>query len=62
MIFSARAFTQENRFNSFAPVRPNQLGQWFVDGEKYMASVANAIEQVFVFKRQNFFIILKWYV
>lgn len=42
----AAGFTTKNRHDSFAPVRFNQNGQWFVDGESHMSAVADAIELV----------------
>ncbi|GJQ65160.1 Pld [Trypoxylus dichotomus] len=40
----ARDFTQPNRYRSFAPIRSNITGTWFVDGEIYMSAVADAID------------------
>ena len=37
-------FIQPNRHGSFAPVRPDQSARWYVDGERLMADVADAIE------------------
>ncbi|KRT80725.1 hypothetical protein AMK59_5302 [Oryctes borbonicus] len=39
----ARDFTQPNRYRSFAPIRSNITGTWFVDGAGYMSAVADAI-------------------
>jgi len=50
-VFTALAFTEPNRHNSFAPVRENQTGQWFVDGESLMSAVADAIELVWKIKK-----------
>ena len=36
-------WADENRFNSFAPVRPNVFAQWLVDGRDYMWNVSRAI-------------------
>ncbi|KAI4462630.1 phospholipase d [Holotrichia oblita] len=48
----ARDFTQPNRYRSFAPIRSNITGTWFVDGGSYMSSVADAInaakEEIFI--------------
>lgn len=41
---SALAFTQQNPFNSFAPLRRDSLAGWFVDGASYMSCVADALE------------------
>lgn len=41
---SALGFTQQNPFNSFAPVRRDSLAGWFVDGANYMSCVADALE------------------
>lgn len=49
---TALAFTQQNPFNSFAPVRKDCLAGWFVDGANYMSCVAdgleNASEEIFI--------------
>ncbi|CAF4549767.1 unnamed protein product, partial [Rotaria sp. Silwood2] len=41
-----------NRFRSFAPIRHNQLGYWFINGKSYMESIAKAIllakEEIFI--------------
>lgn len=51
-IFLARDFTQPNRYRSFAPIRSNITGTWFVDGSTYMSAVADAInaakEEIFI--------------
>ncbi|KAK9753640.1 PX domain [Popillia japonica] len=48
----ARDFTQPNRYRSFAPIRSNITGTWFVDGSTYMSAVADAInaakEEIFI--------------
>lgn len=44
LIFLARDFTQANPNNSFAPIRTNIKGSWFVDGSDYMSAVADVIE------------------
>lgn len=36
-------WSQPNRFDSFAPVRPNVFAQWLVDGRDYMWNVSRAI-------------------
>ncbi|CAF1597025.1 unnamed protein product, partial [Didymodactylos carnosus] len=40
------------RFGSFAPIRENQLAQWFVNAKGYMESLAKAIlsakEEIFI--------------
>lgn len=41
---TALAFTQQNPFNSYAPVRKESLVGWFVDGANYMSCVADALE------------------
>ncbi|KAI5310412.1 Phospholipase D1 [Ascosphaera atra] len=38
-------WSKVNRFNSFAPVRPNCFAQWLVDGRDYMWVVSRAINQ-----------------
>ncbi|CAF1160558.1 unnamed protein product, partial [Didymodactylos carnosus] len=41
-----------NQFNSFVPMRENQLGYWFVNAKGYMESIAKAIsnakEEIFI--------------
>ncbi|CAF1079257.1 unnamed protein product [Rotaria sordida] len=41
-----------NRFNSYAPIRTNQLAHWFINGKSYMEAVARALltakEEVFI--------------
>ncbi|CAF1270567.1 unnamed protein product [Rotaria sordida] len=41
-----------SRFNSYAPVRENQLAYWFINGKSYMEAVAKALltakEEVFI--------------
>ena len=34
----------QNRFTSFAPLRPETQARWFVDGATYMSAVADAME------------------
>ena len=36
-------WAEQNRFNSFAPVRPKVFAQWLVDGRDYMWNVSRAI-------------------
>ena len=36
-------WAKKNRFDSFAPVRPNVFAQWLVDGRDYMWNVSRAI-------------------
>ena len=43
-MISGKWFIQPNRHGSFAPVRPDQSARWYVDGERLMADVADAIE------------------
>ena len=43
-LISGKWFIQPNRHGSFAPVRPDQSARWYVDGERLMADVADAIE------------------
>ena len=43
-LISGKWFIQPNRYGSFAPVRPDQSARWYVDGERLMADVADAIE------------------
>ncbi|CAF3519462.1 unnamed protein product [Rotaria sp. Silwood1] len=42
----------QSRFNSYAPVRENQLAYWFINGKSYMEAVAKALltakEEVFI--------------
>ena len=38
-----KCFIQTNRFKSFAPVRLNQEGRWYVDGQHFMSDVADLI-------------------
>ncbi|RMZ82286.1 hypothetical protein DV738_g1870, partial [Chaetothyriales sp. CBS 135597] len=38
-------WTDENRFGSFAPVRPNCFAQWLVDGRDYMWVLSRALNQ-----------------
>ena len=52
MIISGFDFIQENRFGSFAPFRKNCHASYFVDGQDYMATVADALleakEEIFI--------------
>ena len=52
----ARAFTEWNRFGSFAPVRRDTSAVWFVDGRDYMSAVADALENA----KQDIFICDWW--
>ncbi|XP_022246655.1 phospholipase D1-like [Limulus polyphemus] len=49
---SARDFTQQNRYDSFAPVRNNVSCRWFIDGATYFEAVADALqlaqEEIFI--------------
>jgi phospholipase D1/2 len=38
-------WVKKNRFDSFAPVRPNCFAQWLVDGRDYMWVVSRALNQ-----------------
>lgn len=38
-------WTKQNRFDSFAPVRPNCFAQWLVDGRDHMWVVSRALNQ-----------------
>ncbi|XP_033107848.1 phospholipase D1-like [Anneissia japonica] len=38
-------YTNKQRFNSFAPVRNETYASWFVDGEHYFESLADALEE-----------------
>ena len=38
-------WVKKNRYDSFAPVRPNCFAQWLVDGRDYMWLVSRAIDQ-----------------
>ncbi|CAF3798250.1 unnamed protein product, partial [Rotaria sordida] len=44
--------TRPSRFNSYAPIRENQLAYWFINGKSYMEAVAKALltakEEVFI--------------
>ena len=52
MIISGFDFIQENRFGSYAPFRENCHASYFVDGQDYMAKVADALleakEEIFI--------------
>lgn len=37
------SWAKQNRFDSFAPVRPNVFAQWLVDGRDYMWNVSRAL-------------------
>ncbi|XP_069134216.1 phospholipase D1-like isoform X1 [Argopecten irradians] len=41
---TGKDYTQENRFQSFAPVREPSYAKWFVDGDSYCSAVADALE------------------
>ena len=41
----ASPWVNKNRFDSFAPVRPNCFAQWLVDGRDYMWVLSRAINQ-----------------
>lgn len=41
---TARDFIQENRFESFVPVREDSYAQWFVHGAAYMHAVSTALD------------------
>ncbi|OWF47594.1 Phospholipase D1 [Mizuhopecten yessoensis] len=41
---TGKDYTQENRFQSFAPVREPSYAKWFVDGDSYFSAVADALE------------------
>ena len=43
-LIAGQWFIHPNRHGSFAPVRPDQSARWYVDGERLMADVADAIE------------------
>ena len=43
-ISSTSNATERYRFGSFAPLRNESLAKWFVDGQDYMAAVADSIE------------------
>ncbi|CAF3988017.1 unnamed protein product [Adineta steineri] len=55
-LLQEKAFCFENkndtRFHSFAQIRYNQLGYWFINGKSYMESIAKAIllakEEIFI--------------
>ena len=40
----ASGSTAEHRFGSFAPIRNGSQAKWYVDGQDYMAAVADSIE------------------
>ncbi|CAF1252263.1 unnamed protein product, partial [Didymodactylos carnosus] len=40
---NSTTFCRGNQFNSFVPMREQQLGQWFMNGKGYMEAVAKAI-------------------
>ncbi|RMD41554.1 hypothetical protein DV735_g3568, partial [Chaetothyriales sp. CBS 134920] len=42
---AASPWTHENRFGSFAPVRPNCFAQWLVDGRDFLWVVSRALNQ-----------------
>ena len=44
-VISSSPWAQKNRFDSFAPVRPNVFARWLVDGRDYMWNVSRAISQ-----------------
>ena len=44
-VISISPWVKENRFDSFAPVRPNCFAQWLVDGRDHMWVVSRAISQ-----------------
>ncbi|XP_029649111.1 phospholipase D1-like [Octopus sinensis] len=41
---TGKEYTEEKRFNSFAPIRTDAHGTWFVDGDLYFESVADVLE------------------
>ncbi|XP_033740718.1 phospholipase D1-like [Pecten maximus] len=41
---TGKDYTQENRFQSFAPIREPSYAKWFVDGDSYFSAVADALE------------------
>ena len=41
---AAKSFVQKNRHGSFAPVRSDQHGSWFVDGSSLFSAIAEVIE------------------
>lgn len=49
-------WAKKNRFGSFAPVRKNVFGQWFVDGRDYMWVLSEALENA----RDTIFILDWW--
>ncbi|CAG7818835.1 unnamed protein product [Allacma fusca] len=40
----AKSFLGPNRFMSFAPLRPETQGRWFVDGASHMSAIADVLE------------------
>ncbi|XP_053397424.1 phospholipase D1-like [Mercenaria mercenaria] len=42
---TGKDFTQENRYDSYAPARENSYARWFVDGASYFEAVAEALEK-----------------
>ncbi|KAF3479876.1 phospholipase D [Arthroderma uncinatum] len=45
LMIDTTPWAKPNRFDSFAPVRPNCFAQWLVDGRDYMWVVSRAISQ-----------------
>ncbi|KAM5446647.1 Phospholipase D1 [Microsporum canis] len=45
LVLETTPWAKPNRFDSFAPVRPNCFAQWLVDGRDYMWVVSRAINQ-----------------
>ncbi|DAA76742.1 TPA_exp: Uncharacterized protein A8136_6971 [Trichophyton benhamiae CBS 112371] len=45
LVLETTPWAKPNRFDSFAPVRPNCFAQWLVDGRDYMWVVSRAIAQ-----------------
>ncbi|XP_060083153.1 phospholipase D1-like [Ylistrum balloti] len=41
---TGKDYTQENRFQSFAPIRDPSYAKWFVDGDSYFSAVGDALE------------------
>ena len=41
---ATKGSTAEHRFGSFAPIRNESQAKWYVDGQDYMAAVADSIE------------------
>ena len=41
---ATKGSTAEHRFGSFAPIRNRSQAKWYVDGQDYMAAVADSIE------------------